>query len=88
MDIMAIIAWIAIGLIAGWVAGMLTGHTRGMLGNLVLGLIGAFVGGLIGGWLFGWSVTGFNFGSILLAIVGAVLAVLALRLIPGVQPLE
>ena len=39
------LAWVAAGLIAGWLAGLLTrGHGFGCLGDIVLGLLGAFVG--------------------------------------------
>jgi uncharacterized membrane protein YeaQ/YmgE (transglycosylase-associated protein family) len=47
---MGIIAWIIIGLIAGWLANLiLKGRGGGLFGNLVVGLIGA----IVGGWLFG-----------------------------------
>jgi uncharacterized membrane protein YeaQ/YmgE (transglycosylase-associated protein family) len=43
-----LIAWIVIGLVAGWLAGVIMpGRGFGLLGDLVVGLIGAFVGGLI-----------------------------------------
>src|SRR2546430_12195624 len=46
---MGIIAWIIVGLIAGWLAGLIMkGGGYGLIGDLVLGLIGA----LVGGWLF------------------------------------
>jgi uncharacterized membrane protein YeaQ/YmgE (transglycosylase-associated protein family) len=85
---MSIIAWLVVGLIAGWLAGMLTGGGRGLLGNLVLGIIGGLLGGVIGSALFGWDMTGINFGSIALATLGAIVLVMALRFIPGRQPLE
>jgi uncharacterized membrane protein YeaQ/YmgE (transglycosylase-associated protein family) len=47
---MGIIAWIAVGLIAGWLANIvLKGRGGGLFGNLAVGLIGA----IVGGWLFG-----------------------------------
>jgi uncharacterized membrane protein YeaQ/YmgE (transglycosylase-associated protein family) len=85
---MSIVAWLLVGLIAGWLAGMVMGGRRGLLGNVVLGVIGAFVGGFLGSALFGWDVTGFNFSSIVLATLGAVVFVAILRAIPGAQPLE
>ncbi len=85
---MGVIAWLVVGLIAGWLAGMMTGHTRGLLGNIVLGIVGGLVGGFIGSAIFGWDMTGFNIPSILLATLGAIVLVLALRAIPGRQPLE
>ena len=85
---MSILAWLVVGLLAGWLAGMLTGGGRGLLGNLVLGVLGGIIGGLVGSALFGWDMTGFNLGSILLATLGAILLVAILRAVPGRQPLE
>jgi len=51
-------------------------------------VIGAFLGCFVGSALFGWDVTGFNVGSIVLAFLGAVLFLLILRAIPGTQPFE
>lgn len=85
---MGIIAWLVVGLIAGWLGGMLTGHTRGLLGNIVLGIVGGLLGGFIGSAVFGWDMTGFNIGSIVLATLGAILLVAILRMVPGRQPLE
>jgi len=87
--IMGLIAFLLVGLIAGWLAGMaMGGRGFGVLGNIVVGIIGAFVGGFVGSALFGWDVTGFNVGSIVLAFLGAVLFLLILRAIPGTQPFE
>ncbi len=44
---MGVIAWIAIGLIAGWLAGRITDSPRGLLRNLAVGLIGSIVGGFL-----------------------------------------
>ncbi len=44
---MGIIAWIVIGLIAGWLATQMLGGRGGLLHNLAVGLVGAIVGGLI-----------------------------------------
>ena len=47
---MGVIAWIIVGLIAGWLANLiLKGRGGSLFGNLAVGLIGA----IIGGWLFG-----------------------------------
>jgi uncharacterized membrane protein YeaQ/YmgE (transglycosylase-associated protein family) len=44
---MNFIAWIIVGIAAGWLAGVITKTNRGILGDLVLGLAGAFVAGLV-----------------------------------------
>jgi uncharacterized membrane protein YeaQ/YmgE (transglycosylase-associated protein family) len=85
---MSIIVWIVLGLVAGWLAGLIMGGGRGFLGNIVLGILGAFIGGFVGSLVFGWDVTGFNLGSILLATLGAIILIAVLRAIPGAQPLE
>lgn len=85
---LTVIAWIVLGIVAGWLAGMVMGGRRGFLGNMLLGILGAFVGGAVGSFLFGWDVTGFNLGSILLATLGAIIVIGILRMIPGAQPLE
>ena len=40
---MGIIAWIVIGLIAGWLAHTILGGRGGIFGNLAVGLVGAIV---------------------------------------------
>ena len=86
---MGFIAWIVVGLIAGWLAGMMMGGRGfGVLGNIVVGIIGAIVGGFVGSALFGVGVTGFDISSILVAFLGAVVFLLILRAIPGTQPFE
>ena len=44
---MGIIAWIFIGLIAGWLAHIILGGRGGIFGNLAVGLVGAIVGGFL-----------------------------------------
>lgn len=70
---MGIIAWIILGLIAGWIASkIMTGSGSGLLMNLVLGVVGALVGGFLMSILGGAGVTGFNLWSLLVAVLGAV----------------
>jgi len=71
---MSIIAWLILGLIAGFIASKIVNKQgEGLWLNIVLGVVGAEVGG----WLFrllGMSgVTGFNVYSLLVAVVGAVI---------------
>ena len=73
------LAWIVIGLIAGWLAGKLSrGRGFGCIADIIIGLIGA----VLGGWIFtrlGILGGGMLF-SIAAATVGAVLLVLIARL--------
>jgi uncharacterized membrane protein YeaQ/YmgE (transglycosylase-associated protein family) len=83
------IAWLVVGLIAGWLAGMVMGGRGfGILGNIVVGIIGSIIGGFVASALLHVDVTGFNLPSILVAFLGAVLFLLILRAIPGRQPFE
>jgi uncharacterized membrane protein YeaQ/YmgE (transglycosylase-associated protein family) len=71
---MSFIAWIVLGLIAGFIASKLVNKTgEGMLIDIVLGIVGA----VVGGWLFnafGMSgVSGLNLYSLLVAVIGAAL---------------
>jgi len=71
---MSIIAWLVLGLIAGFIASKIINKTgEGLWLDIVLGVVGAE----LGGWLFslfGMSrVTGLNLYSLLVAVVGAVI---------------
>src|SRR5437763_7650815 len=67
-----IIAWILVGLIAGWAAGKVSrGHGFGLIGDLVVGLLGALIGGLVAG-IFIRGSEGFV-GTLAAAFVGALL---------------
>lgn len=74
---MGILAWIIVGLIAGWLAGLvMKGSGYGVLGDIILGIVGALVGGFLAGVLFGSpGVTGFNLPSLIIAFIGAVIVV-------------
>jgi len=77
-----IIAWLLVGLIAGWAAGKVSrGHGFGLIGDLVVGLIGALIGGLIAGAFIQGSV-GFV-GSIIVAFLGALVLLALVRLLSG-----
>jgi uncharacterized membrane protein YeaQ/YmgE (transglycosylase-associated protein family) len=71
----AIIGFLIIGLLAGWLAGnIMKGRGFGLIGNLVVGVVGA----LIGGFLFrliGLASTNV-IGSLITAVVGAVVLLL------------
>jgi uncharacterized membrane protein YeaQ/YmgE (transglycosylase-associated protein family) len=70
---MGIVAWLVMGLLAGWIASLLVNKQgEGMLMDIVLGVIGAVVGGFIAHFAGFSGITGFNLYSILIAIGGAV----------------
>jgi len=82
---MGIIAWIVLGALAGWIASMIMGTDaqQGAFMNIVVGIIGAFLGGFVMS-LFGQSgVSGFNLYSVIVAIVGACIALGIYRAVAG-----
>jgi uncharacterized membrane protein YeaQ/YmgE (transglycosylase-associated protein family) len=80
MTVTALIWFLLIGMIAGWLAGkVMRGGGFGIIGDMIVGVIGAF----IGGWLFsllGIGVGGL-IGSLITAFVGAVILLAILRAI-------
>jgi len=87
---MGFIAWLVVGLIAGWLANAVMRGGRGnMVTDIIVGVIGAIVGGFLAGALFGVpnAVNGINFGSIVVAFLGAVVAIAIVRALPGRSPL-
>ncbi len=78
---MSFLWFIIVGAVAGWGAGkIMQGGGFGLLMNIVLGI----VGGVIGGWVFsllGISTDGGLMGSLVTALVGAVLLLYVARLI-------
>jgi uncharacterized membrane protein YeaQ/YmgE (transglycosylase-associated protein family) len=75
-----LIWWIVVGLIAGWAAGkIMKGGGYGVAMDIVLGIVGAVVGGWLMG-VFGIQAGGF-IGTILVAILGAVVLIWITRLI-------
>jgi uncharacterized membrane protein YeaQ/YmgE (transglycosylase-associated protein family) len=77
-----VIAWIVIGLLAGAIAGRLTrGRGYGCLFDIVLGLVGAFVGGVIVSAFVNGNKTAGFLGTLGVAILGAVVLLVSVRLI-------
>ena len=80
MTITAIIIFLLIGAVAGWLAGLIMkGGGFGLVGDIVVGVIGSF----IGGWLFSLLgiAAGGLIGAIIAAVVGAIILIAILRLI-------
>jgi uncharacterized membrane protein YeaQ/YmgE (transglycosylase-associated protein family) len=74
---MSIIAWIVLGLIAGFIASKLVNKTgEGFLMDIVLGIVGAIVGGFVFSYFGATGVTGLNIYSIIVATIGAVVVLL------------
>ena len=78
LDPGGIVAWVVVGLIAGFLASrVMGGGGYGLVGDIVVGLVGA----LIGGFLCGQFVTGtYAFvGSIVVAFLGACVLIWVVR---------
>lgn len=78
------IAWIILGLIAGWIASKIVNKEgEGFILDIVLGIIGA----IVGGWLFNTfgaaGVTGLNLWSLLVAVIGAIVVLVIYHAIVG-----
>ena len=78
---MGILSWILMGLIVGVLAKFIMPgkDPGGIIITILIGIAGSFVGGFIGSFLGFGPVTGFNVGSLLLAIGGAVLLLILYR---------
>ena len=75
---MSFLAWIILGLIAGFIGSKLVNKTgEGVILDIILGIVGA----VVGGWLFNMfgasGVTGLNLYSLLVAVVGAIVLLVA-----------
>jgi uncharacterized membrane protein YeaQ/YmgE (transglycosylase-associated protein family) len=84
---MSILAWMVLGLIAGFVASKLVNKTgEGLVLDIALGIVGA----LAGGWIFNQfgepGVTGLDLWSLIVAVVGAVVLLLLYHAITGRTP--
>ncbi len=77
---MGIIAWIIIGLIAGWLAHTILGGRGGIFGNIAVGLVGAIFGGFLFEKLNLHVIPDF-WGNLITATIGAVLFLLIWRAI-------
>ncbi len=71
---MSFLAWIVLGLIAGFIGSKIVNKTgEGIFLDIILGIVGA----VVGGWLFtlfgAHGVTGLNLYSILVAAIGAII---------------
>lgn len=80
---MGIVSWVVLGLIAGAIAKFLMpgDDPGGIFVTILIGIVGAIIGGFVA-TAFGFgTVTGVNLSSIVIAIVGALILLIAYRLI-------
>lgn len=81
---MSILAWIVLGLIAGFIASKIVNRSGGnLILDLLLGVVGAFVGGFVFTRFGGPTVDGLNLMSILVATIGAIIVLVIYHAIAG-----
>jgi uncharacterized membrane protein YeaQ/YmgE (transglycosylase-associated protein family) len=77
----ALVIWLVIGAIAGWLAGqIMAGGGFGLVGNIVVGIIGA----VVAGWLFPnlWMPFGNVFvGAVINALIGSIIVLFVIGLL-------
>ncbi len=71
---MSILAWIILGLIAGFIGSKIVNKRGdGLILDIILGIVGA----IVGGWLFttfgASGVTGLNLYSLFVAVIGSII---------------
>ena len=75
MNVMSLVGFLIIGIVAGWIAGnLMKGRGFGLVGNMIVGVIGA----LLGGFLF--SLLGLSVHSVIGALITAVVGSVVLLL--------
>ena len=89
MDLGGGVGWlgtILIGGIAGWIAEKLTGSDMGLFMNIIVGIIGSFLGAFIAnavGIRLGEVFQGWFWGNLLVSVFGAVILLLAVKMVRG-----
>ena len=81
IDPTALVIWLLIGAIAGWLAGqIMSGGGFGLVGDIIVGIIGAFIAGALFPRL-GFALGGGVVGTIIAAAIGACLLLFVVRLV-------
>lgn len=83
---MGLFSWIVLGGLAGWFASLVAGLGKrmGCLLNVVAGILGAVLGGALFNRLGSKGITGFDWWSLFVAFVGALIILLLLRLLADI----
>ena len=81
---MSIIAWIVLGLVAGFIGSKIVNRTgEGVILDIVLGIVGAVVGGFVFSLVGAAPVTGFNIYSLFVAVIGAIIVLIIYHAVIG-----
>jgi uncharacterized membrane protein YeaQ/YmgE (transglycosylase-associated protein family) len=81
---MSIIAWLVLGLIAGFIGSKIVNKSgEGVFLDIILGIVGAVVGGYVFTMFGASGVNGFNIYSLLVAVVGSILVLVIYHAVTG-----
>ena len=81
---MSILAWIILGLIAGFIGSKIVNRSgQGFILDIVLGIVGAIVGGVIFSFFGAAGVTGLNIYSLIVAVIGSIVVLWLYHTITG-----
>jgi len=81
---MSIIGWLILGLIAGFIGSKIVdSQGQGVLLNIALGIVGAIIGGLIFSAFGAQGITGLNLYSMIVAIIGSIVVLVAYHAFAG-----
>jgi uncharacterized membrane protein YeaQ/YmgE (transglycosylase-associated protein family) len=89
MDLGGGVGWIGtliIGGLAGWIAEKITKSDMGVLMNIIVGIIGAYIGAFLANLLglrLGEVFSGWFWGNLLVAVVGAVILLFVVKAVRG-----
>jgi uncharacterized membrane protein YeaQ/YmgE (transglycosylase-associated protein family) len=77
---MGIIAWIILGLVAGFIGSKIVNKSgESLFLDVALGVVGAIVGGFIFSFFGSTGVTGLNIWSLIVAVIGAIIVLVVYR---------
>lgn len=88
MEPMSLLAWIVVGLIAGWLASQVVPSRFGVIGDTIIGMLGALVGGFLFNQFGATGTTGFSIWSVFVAFIGAVVLLVLIRAFSGQRVLR
>jgi uncharacterized membrane protein YeaQ/YmgE (transglycosylase-associated protein family) len=78
----SIVAWVIIGLIAGWLASIVVGSGDGLIGYVIAGLIGSVVGGFLAQQLkINLRLGNAFLEQVIIAFVGAIIVLIIANII-------
>ncbi len=81
---MGLVSWIILGLISGFIGSKIVNRTgEGIVLDIILGVVGAVIGGYLFNLMGQQGVTGLNLWSLVVAVIGAIVVLLAYRMIVG-----